>query len=110
MSFFDIALDYQRIRERSNLSNPFHLTSCETSIARTLLEGHTEDETADLLDLEEKELTDHLKRMCEKVGASNLGGLLRLLSMLPSMQVERRVVDIDDFRTAFGLAGPFQPV
>jgi len=108
MSAFDIALDYQRERERRSLANPYHLTTHETDIARDLVAGKSIPEIARKLGLTDTGLKSHMDRICEKVGASGLTHMLHLLSTLPCMRIQASVVDIDDFRIAFGLGGPFR--
>ncbi|KKB76592.1 hypothetical protein VW35_17630 [Devosia soli] len=108
MSAFDIALDYQRERERRALDNPYHLTTSETAIARDLVAGRSMPEIAAKLRLTDASLKTHMDRICEKVGASGLTHMLHLLSTLPQMRIQTNVVDIDDFRIAFGLGGPFR--
>ncbi|PXA97429.1 hypothetical protein DMC47_13990 [Nostoc sp. 3335mG] len=109
MSAFDIALDYQRDCERRGLANPYHLSNAESDLARQLLSGRSLSEIAGKLSVSEAGLQQQVERLCGKVGANGMTHLLHLLATLPGLRPETGLVDIDDFRTAFGLGGPFRP-
>jgi len=105
MSAFDIALDYQRDRERRALANPYHLTSPEADLSRALLAGDAKQKIEETFGLSKSELAIKITKLCEKLGANGETHLLLLLSTLQALKPEAKFVDIDDFRIAFGLGG-----